>query len=105
MVLKKAITAIAMAFLLISAQASPAKNEQLAFCQTVAKNYVSGAEAKASGMPEDQINALLMQFVMGLIQNGLPDEMIKMLVQPILDGYHGKSSAKAHFQACMSLAI
>jgi hypothetical protein len=105
MLLKQCFTAIAMAFLLISAQASPVQEEKLAFCQTVAKNYKSGQDARKLGMDEADLNGRLMQFVMGLIQNGLPDEMIKMLVQPILDGYHGNSSAKAHYEACMSLNI
>lgn len=102
MVFKTFLAVILTAFLSFSVQASPAQQEKRAFCETVAKNYEAGAEAKKGGMTADELEGRIMMFAMNLIQNGMPDELIRMLVQPIVDGYFGRSSAELHFKGCMS---
>ena len=99
---KKGLLALFLACGLMAAQASPAQQEKQAFCETVAKNYKAGADAKQLGMSPEDLEARIMMFVMNLIQEGAPDPVIRMLVAPILDGYFGKSSAMDHFRGCMS---
>lgn len=102
MVLKKVIIAACAALLLTSVQASPAQQEKLEFCKSVAANYVAGTDAKKLKMPADELESRLVMFVMGLIQAGMPDPLIKLHVQAIVDGYVGKASAEAHFEGCMT---
>jgi hypothetical protein len=100
---KKALLASFLSLgLVASAMASPHTQEKQAFCETVAKNYKAGVDAKKLGMTEDELESRIVMFAMGLLQNGMPEPIIKMLVKPIVDGYFGVSSAQAHYGACMN---
>jgi hypothetical protein len=91
-----------MLFFAASVSASPHQQEKLEFCKSVAGNYKAGQDAKKLKMPQDELESRLVMFVMGLIQAGMPEPLIKMHVQAIVDGYVGKASAEQHFEGCMT---
>jgi hypothetical protein len=98
----KSLVLSLMLFFAASVSASPHQQEKLEFCKTVAGNYKAGQDAKALKMPQDELEARLLAFMMGLMQNGMPEPLIKLLVMPIIDGYTGQSSAEVHFNRCMT---
>jgi hypothetical protein len=96
------LLAVVLLGLAFGAHGSPAQSEKLEFCKTVAGNYKAGADAKKLGMPQDELEGRLMVFIMGLMNAGMPEPMIKLHVQAVIDGYVGKSSAEKHFEGCMT---
>jgi len=96
------IASLLLAFSLsVPALASPAQQEKVQFCETVAKNWQAGADARKLNMTVEELESRIVVFAMNLLQNGFPEPIIHMLVQPIVDGYFGQSSAEAHFKSCM----
>lgn len=105
MLSKLLLSAVLTASLLTGAQASPAQQEHREFCEQVANNYKAGADAKKLKMPVEELESRLLMFIMGLLQAGMPEPLIKLHVTAIVDGYHGKSSAEEHFVGCMSTTL
>jgi hypothetical protein len=100
--MKKVLIGLLLSVAALTASASPAQAEHRQFCEQVANNYKAGADAKKLGMPADEIQSRLFMFIMTLKQHGMPDPLIELHVQAIVDGYMGKSSAQEHFEGCLT---
>lgn len=96
------LVVIVLSVLAFSAHGSPHQQEKLEFCKSVAGNYKAGSDAKKLKMAPEELESRLVMFVMGLLQAGMPEPLIKLHVQAIIDGYVGKSSAQEHLEGCMT---
>lgn len=99
--MKNFLVALLLSVAALTVSASPALAEKQEFCQTVAGNWQAGADARKLGLSEDELDARIMIFVMNLINQGMPEPMIHMLVDPILSGYFGVQNPKAFYDDCM----